>query len=76
LGEPERVTAERKQLNQTLDTLKNAIKVLQRDPDITNTAFDEDELGNELRLDAMKKGREDDKSRRNPPANGNPNMNP
>ena len=32
LGEPERVTAERKQLNQTLETLKGAIKVLQRDP--------------------------------------------
>jgi hypothetical protein len=77
LGEPERVTAERKQLNQTLDTLKNAIKVLQRDPDITNTAFDDDELSNELRLETQKKGREDDRQRRNPPPNGerNPNMN-
>lgn len=28
LGEPERVTEERKQLNNTLETLKNAIKVL------------------------------------------------
>jgi hypothetical protein len=27
-----------------LETLKKAIKVLQRDPDITNTAFGEDEL--------------------------------
>lgn len=44
LGEPERVTEERKQLNGTMDTLKKAIKVLQRDPDITNTAFGEDEL--------------------------------
>ena len=44
LGEPERVTEERKSLNGTLDTLKKAIKVLQRDPDITNTAFGEDEL--------------------------------
>jgi len=52
LGEPERVTEERKQLNTTLDTLKNAIKVLQRDPDITNTAFDEDELAGELRLES------------------------
>ena len=33
LGEPERVTEERKQLNGTLDTLKKAIKVLQRDPE-------------------------------------------
>lgn len=33
LGEPERVTEERKSLNSTLDTLKKAIKVLQRDPE-------------------------------------------
>jgi hypothetical protein len=51
MGEPERVTEERKSLNGTLDTLKGAVKVLQRDPDITNTAFGEDELGEELRLD-------------------------
>jgi len=51
MGEPERVTEERKQLNATLETLKNAIKVLQRDPDITNTAFGEDELETELAKD-------------------------
>jgi len=44
LGEPERVAEERKSLTLTLETLKNAIKVLQRDPDITNTAYGEDEL--------------------------------
>ena len=55
LGEPERVTEERKALNATLDTLKNATKVLQRDPDITNTAFGDDELSEELRMDAMNK---------------------
>jgi hypothetical protein len=33
-----------------METLKKAIKVLQRDPDITNTAFEEDELESELRL--------------------------
>ena len=44
MGEPERVTEERKALNTTLETLKRAIKVLQRDPDITNTAFGDDEL--------------------------------
>jgi chaperonin cofactor prefoldin len=53
LGEPERVTEERKALNGTLETLKKAIKVLQRDPDITNTAFGEDELQEELRQDAI-----------------------
>jgi hypothetical protein len=49
MGEPERVAEERKSLNVTLETLKKAVKVLQRDPDITNTAFGEDELGEELR---------------------------
>jgi hypothetical protein len=44
LGEPERVTEERKSLNNTLEIMKKAIKVLQRDPDITNTAFGDDEL--------------------------------
>ena len=58
LGEPERVTEERKALNATLDTLKNATKVLQRDPDITNTAFGDDELSEELRLDQVNKNRE------------------
>ena len=49
MGEPERVTEERKSLNNTLDTMKKAVKVLQRDPDITNTAFGEDELAEDLR---------------------------
>ncbi len=51
LGEPERVAEERKSLIATNDTLKKAIKVLQRDPDITNTAFGEDELEEQLRID-------------------------
>jgi len=57
--------------------------VLQRDPDITNTAFDDDELSNELRVDSMKKNRDDDRSKRQPGGvsgggggdrNPNPNM--
>lgn len=43
----------------TLETLKNATKVLQRDPDITNTAFGDDELGEELRMEAMQQKRPD-----------------
>ena len=43
-----------------METLKRAIKVLQRDPDITNTAFGEDELQEELRLESMNKRREAD----------------
>jgi hypothetical protein len=49
MGEPERVAEERKSLNSTLEVLKRAVKVLQRDPDITNTAFGEDELAEDLR---------------------------
>lgn len=58
MGEPERVAEERKSLNTTLDTLKKAVKVLQRDPDITNTAFGEDELADELRQESMNKRRD------------------
>lgn len=50
-------------MNGTLDTLKNAIKVLQRDPDITNTAFGEDELEEQLRIDSMQR-RKDEPPRR------------
>jgi len=49
LGEPERVTEERKSLNSTLETLKKAVKVLQRDPDITNTVVGEDDLDQDLK---------------------------
>ena len=44
----------------TLETLRKAIKVLQRDPDITNTAFGEDELEEQLKLDAMQRRREEE----------------
>jgi hypothetical protein len=43
-----------------LETLRKAIKVLQRDPDISNTAFGEDELEEQLRLDAMQRRLEND----------------
>lgn len=46
------MTEERKVLNTTLETLKRAIKVLQRDPDITNTAIGEDELAEDLQKEA------------------------
>jgi hypothetical protein len=55
------VAEERKSLNGTLDTLKKALKVLQRDPDITNVAFGEDELEEQLKLDSQSKRREADK---------------
>lgn len=40
--------------------MKKAIKVLQRDPDITSSAFGEDELEEQLRIDAMERKRGDD----------------
>jgi hypothetical protein len=57
------VAEERKSLAATLETLKKAIKVLQRDPDITNTAFGEDELEEQLRLDAMQRRREEEQKK-------------
>ncbi len=69
LGEPERVAEERKSLIATLETLRKAIKVLSRDPDITNTAFGEDELEEQLRQDAMQRRREEEQ-KRGPPGGG------
>ena len=63
LGEPERVAEERKSLTSTLETLKKAIKVLQRDPDISNTAYGEDELEEQLKIDAMQRRREDEQKK-------------
>jgi len=63
LGEPERVAEERKSLSAILETLRKAIKVLQRDPDITNTAFGEDELEEQLKLDAMQRRREEEQKK-------------
>lgn len=74
LGEPERVAEERKQLNTTLEILKKALKVLLRDPDITNTAFGEDELADELRQDALQRKHEETKKSNPPMGGGNPGM--
>jgi len=38
--------------------LKNAVKILTRDPEITNTAVGEDELSEELRIDANERNRQ------------------
>jgi len=70
LGEPERVAEERKSLNSTLETLKKALKVLQRDPDIGNTAFGEDELAEELRIDAERRRIEATAQKAGPPNGG------
>ena len=52
MGEPFRITERRKALKTVLDTMKNSLKVLQRDPDISAGASGDDELEAALRADA------------------------
>jgi hypothetical protein len=64
-------------LTATLETLKKAIKVLQRDPDITSSAFGENELEEELKLDSMQRKRDEEQKKfndRNPTSARDPNM--
>lgn len=49
LGEPPEVTAERKTLNTSLETMKKALKILQRDPEITATLDYDDELSRDIK---------------------------
>lgn len=60
LGEPARITERRKALTEVLTTLKNSLKVLQRDPDISANTVGDEELENALRIQAME-------DRRGPP---------
>lgn len=53
LGEPKRITERRQALTEVLNTLKNSLKVLQRDPDISANTIGDDELEAALRQDAM-----------------------
>ena len=53
LGEPESVTMRRKQLQSVIKTLKESLRVLQRDPDITAASMDDGELGELLRKEAL-----------------------
>ena len=54
LGEPKTVTDKRKMLQSISTSMREAMKLLQRDPDITAAAtFDDGELAEELRKDAM-----------------------
>lgn len=49
LGEPARITERRKALSDVLKVLKDAIKVLQRDPDISANTVGDEELEAALR---------------------------
>lgn len=44
LGEPEVIAEERKMLNSTLSVLRNAVKILERDPEISSSLLSEEEL--------------------------------
>jgi len=49
MGEPARITERRKALSDVLATMKNSIKVLQRDPDISSNTLGDEELEAALR---------------------------
>ena len=52
MGEPRNITERRKALTEVLQTLKNSLKVLQRDPDISANTVGDEELEAALRADA------------------------
>ena len=53
LGEPATITERRKTLTDILNTLKNSLRVLQRDPDISANTLGDDELELALKQEAM-----------------------
>jgi len=72
LGEPENVTVRRKQLQTIIKTLKDSLKVLQRDPDITAASMDDGELSEILRQEALaRKNQMNNPNNRGPPPNRN-----
>ena len=48
LSEPREIGEKRRTLNEIIRTLKESLKVIQRDPDITSALFDQSELLEEL----------------------------
>jgi len=76
LGEPKSITERRATLNSIVNVLDKSLKILQRDPDITSAAGDEDpELADALRKDANER-RIEKGNNSNGGQNGNPNMRP
>jgi dynamin 1-like protein len=49
LGEPPQIAERRKGLNEILETLRKAVRVLERDPDIATNTVGDPELENEIR---------------------------
>jgi len=52
LGEPKMIQERRKALKTVLATMKNSLKVLQRDPDISSSTTGDEELEAMLRQEA------------------------
>lgn len=56
LGEPKQIQERRKTLQDIINVLKNSLKILQRDPDITAaSSVDDGELAELLKRDAMER---------------------
>ena len=55
MGEPLRITERRRALEDVLKTLKNSLKVLQRDPDISSNTVGDDELEAMLRQEGQER---------------------
>lgn len=76
LGEPARITERRKALTEVLGVLKNSLKVLQRDPDISANTVGDEELEAVLRSQAMEDRRGQSVAQGGPPRGGGPGPNP
>jgi len=74
LGEPKSITERRKAISVVLETLKSALKVLQRDPDISANTIGDSELEMILRQEAMNQ-RRGGPPNRGGPAQGHPGNN-
>ena len=60
LGEPPEITAERKTLKESIQTMKKSLKVLQRDPEITATLSYDDELSKDIKESLNQNKREEE----------------
>lgn len=74
MGEPPEITAERKTLKESIETMKKSLKVLQRDPEITATLNYDDELSRDIKdsLAQEKKMKELKEQQRRLAAQGGP----
>ncbi|CAI2387254.1 unnamed protein product [Moneuplotes crassus] len=75
LGEHPAITEERNDMTKSLEIMKRATKVLQRDPDITNVISFDDKLEKDLREESKENRRRpppQNRSRQTPPSSAGP----